>query len=177
MFPLGSALSIPPSLSLHPSIPPLSLSGKPESYAEYFSLNRTTAELLLLKPIHRELHSRFDLIIKVRNSSVGTHWESHLNECEIVKRLFSPDRVGRSIRCRPGIQNSSQKKSTFGGRNGRDSAAWITIRERECNTGKGLKKATRQCLSQKDGATLANTCIMGCSRKTWPLQLWSQDQS
>lgn len=47
----------------------LSLSGKPESYADYFSLNRTTAELLLLKPIYRELHSRFDLVIKVRSVS------------------------------------------------------------------------------------------------------------
>ncbi|XP_038592050.1 protocadherin-15-like isoform X1 [Micropterus salmoides] len=40
------------------------LIGKPESYAEYFSLNRTTAELLLLKPIDRELYRRFDLVIK-----------------------------------------------------------------------------------------------------------------
>lgn len=42
------------------------LLGKPESYADYFSLNRTTAELVLLKPVDRELHSRFDLVIKVR---------------------------------------------------------------------------------------------------------------
>lgn len=46
----------------------LSLSGKPETYAEYFSLNRTTAELVLLKPIDRELYRRFDLVIKVRNT-------------------------------------------------------------------------------------------------------------
>lgn len=49
----------------------LSLSGKPESYAEYFSLNRTTAELLLRKPIDRELHSRFDLVIKVRKTGAA----------------------------------------------------------------------------------------------------------
>ena len=42
--------------------------GKPESYVEYFSLNSTTAELVLLNPIDRELHRRFDLVIKV---SVG----------------------------------------------------------------------------------------------------------
>uniref|UniRef100_A0A3Q3X0X9 Protocadherin-15 n=1 Tax=Mola mola TaxID=94237 RepID=A0A3Q3X0X9_MOLML len=45
------------------------LIGKPESYAEYFSLNRTTAELLLLKPIDRELHSRFDLVIKAEQDN------------------------------------------------------------------------------------------------------------
>lgn len=50
----------------------LSHSGKPETYAEYFSLNRTTAELLLLKPVDRELHRRFDLVIKVRNAELQT---------------------------------------------------------------------------------------------------------
>uniref|UniRef100_A0A8C4H927 Cadherin domain-containing protein n=1 Tax=Dicentrarchus labrax TaxID=13489 RepID=A0A8C4H927_DICLA len=45
------------------------LVGKPESYAEYFSLNRTTAELLLLKPIDRELHRRFDLVIKAEQDN------------------------------------------------------------------------------------------------------------
>ncbi|KAF3853613.1 hypothetical protein F7725_014301 [Dissostichus mawsoni] len=39
------------------------LIGKPESYAEYFSLNATTAELLP-KAVDRELHRRFDLVIK-----------------------------------------------------------------------------------------------------------------
>uniref|UniRef100_A0A8C9XI36 Protocadherin-15 n=1 Tax=Sander lucioperca TaxID=283035 RepID=A0A8C9XI36_SANLU len=45
------------------------LIGKPESYAEYFSLNRTTAELLLLKPIDRELFRRFDLVIKAEQDN------------------------------------------------------------------------------------------------------------
>uniref|UniRef100_A0AAQ4RZW9 Protocadherin-15 n=1 Tax=Gasterosteus aculeatus aculeatus TaxID=481459 RepID=A0AAQ4RZW9_GASAC len=45
------------------------LIGKPESYAEYFSLNVTTAELLLLKPIDRELHRRFDLVIKAEQDN------------------------------------------------------------------------------------------------------------
>ncbi|XP_078135215.1 protocadherin-15b [Sander vitreus] len=45
------------------------LIGKPESYAEYFSLNRTTAELLLLKPIDRELYRRFDLVIKAEQDN------------------------------------------------------------------------------------------------------------
>lgn len=48
-------------------------SGKPESYAEYFSLNRTTAELLLLKPVDRELYRRFDLVIKVRDARGCKH--------------------------------------------------------------------------------------------------------
>jgi len=51
--------------------PALSLSGQPESYAEYFSLNGTTAELLILKPIDRELYRRFDLVIKVRNTGTA----------------------------------------------------------------------------------------------------------
>ncbi|KAI4807668.1 hypothetical protein KUCAC02_027459, partial [Chaenocephalus aceratus] len=45
------------------------LIGKPESYAEYFSLNATTAELLLLKPVDRELHRRFDLVIKAEQDN------------------------------------------------------------------------------------------------------------
>ncbi|XP_040924585.1 protocadherin-15-like isoform X2 [Betta splendens] len=45
------------------------LIGKPESYAEYFGLNRTTAELLLLKPIDRELYRRFDLVIKAEQDN------------------------------------------------------------------------------------------------------------
>ncbi|XP_072312351.1 protocadherin-15b [Eucyclogobius newberryi] len=45
------------------------LLGKPESYAQYFSLNRTTAELLLLKPIDRELYHRFDLVIKAEQDN------------------------------------------------------------------------------------------------------------
>uniref|UniRef100_H3DNK1 Protocadherin-15 n=1 Tax=Tetraodon nigroviridis TaxID=99883 RepID=H3DNK1_TETNG len=45
------------------------LIGRPESYTEYFSLNKTTAELLLLKPIYRELHSRFDLVIKAEQDN------------------------------------------------------------------------------------------------------------
>ncbi|TDG98030.1 hypothetical protein EPR50_G00213960 [Perca flavescens] len=45
------------------------LIGKPESYAEYFNLNRTTAELLLLKPIDRELYRRFDLVIKAEQDN------------------------------------------------------------------------------------------------------------
>ncbi|XP_038136514.1 protocadherin-15-like isoform X4 [Cyprinodon tularosa] len=45
------------------------LIGKPTSYAEYFSLNKTTAELMLLKPIDRELYRRFDLVIKAEQDN------------------------------------------------------------------------------------------------------------
>ncbi|XP_061612296.1 protocadherin-15-like [Phyllopteryx taeniolatus] len=45
------------------------LIGKPESYAEYFSLNRTTAELLLLKPIDRDLYRKFDLVVKAEQDN------------------------------------------------------------------------------------------------------------
>lgn len=39
--------------------------GHPATYAEYFSLNKTTAELRVLQPINRDLYQRFTLIIKV----------------------------------------------------------------------------------------------------------------
>ncbi|KAG9484975.1 hypothetical protein GDO78_008203 [Eleutherodactylus coqui] len=42
-----------------------SLAGTPEDYAEYFHMNRTTAVLTLLKPVNRDLHQKFDLVIKV----------------------------------------------------------------------------------------------------------------
>ncbi|XP_061822727.1 protocadherin-15-like isoform X2 [Nerophis lumbriciformis] len=45
------------------------LIGKPESYVEYFSLNRSTAELLLLKPIDRELYRKFDLVVKAEQDN------------------------------------------------------------------------------------------------------------
>uniref|UniRef100_A0A671SA77 Protocadherin-15 n=1 Tax=Sinocyclocheilus anshuiensis TaxID=1608454 RepID=A0A671SA77_9TELE len=45
------------------------LIGKPASYAEYFSLNRTTAELQLLKPISREQYQNFDLVIKAEQDN------------------------------------------------------------------------------------------------------------
>jgi len=50
-----------PSLILQPSV----FLGKPASYAEYFSLSQTTAELQLLKPISREEYQHLDLVIKV----------------------------------------------------------------------------------------------------------------
>ncbi|XP_047673867.1 protocadherin-15b isoform X3 [Tachysurus fulvidraco] len=45
------------------------LIGKPALYAEYFSLNSSTAELRLLQPISREQHQRFDLIIKAEQDN------------------------------------------------------------------------------------------------------------
>uniref|UniRef100_A0A672LFR5 Protocadherin-related 15b n=1 Tax=Sinocyclocheilus grahami TaxID=75366 RepID=A0A672LFR5_SINGR len=45
------------------------LIGKPASYAEYFSLNQTTAELQLLKPISREQYQHLDLVIKAEQDN------------------------------------------------------------------------------------------------------------
>ncbi|XP_051770925.1 protocadherin-15b isoform X1 [Ctenopharyngodon idella] len=45
------------------------LIGKPAPYAQYFSLNRTTAELQLLKPISREQYQHFDLVIKAEQDN------------------------------------------------------------------------------------------------------------
>uniref|UniRef100_A0A3Q2D6Y7 Protocadherin-15 n=1 Tax=Cyprinodon variegatus TaxID=28743 RepID=A0A3Q2D6Y7_CYPVA len=45
------------------------LVGQPNTYPEYFSLNRTTAELLVLKPISRDLYQRFTLIIKAEQDN------------------------------------------------------------------------------------------------------------
>ncbi|KAG5831723.1 hypothetical protein ANANG_G00306780 [Anguilla anguilla] len=45
------------------------LVGKPENYAEFFTLNRTTAELRLLKPISRDLYHTFDLVVKAEQDN------------------------------------------------------------------------------------------------------------
>ncbi|KAM4598964.1 protocadherin-15-like [Fundulus diaphanus] len=45
------------------------LVGQPNKYPEYFSLNRTTAELRVLKPISRDLYQRFTLIIKAEQDN------------------------------------------------------------------------------------------------------------
>ncbi|KAJ8388237.1 hypothetical protein AAFF_G00136080 [Aldrovandia affinis] len=45
------------------------LVGKPENYAEFFSLNRTTAELRVLKPIRRDQYHTFDLVIKAEQDN------------------------------------------------------------------------------------------------------------
>uniref|UniRef100_A0A8C9U8Q6 Protocadherin-15 n=1 Tax=Scleropages formosus TaxID=113540 RepID=A0A8C9U8Q6_SCLFO len=45
------------------------LVGKPEAYGEYFALNQTTAELRLLKPISRDQHHKFDLVIKAEQDN------------------------------------------------------------------------------------------------------------
>ncbi|CAB1311881.1 unnamed protein product, partial [Coregonus sp. 'balchen'] len=41
----------------------------PETYVDFFSLNRTTAELQLLKPLIRDLDNRFDLVIKAEQDN------------------------------------------------------------------------------------------------------------
>ncbi|KAM6916717.1 protocadherin-15-like [Xenentodon cancila] len=45
------------------------LVGQPVTYREYFSLNRTTAELRVLKPVSRDLYQRFTLIIKAEQDN------------------------------------------------------------------------------------------------------------
>uniref|UniRef100_H3C5M5 Protocadherin-15 n=1 Tax=Tetraodon nigroviridis TaxID=99883 RepID=H3C5M5_TETNG len=45
------------------------LVGHPATYAEYFSLNKTTAELRVLQPINRDLYQRFTLIIKAEQDN------------------------------------------------------------------------------------------------------------
>ncbi|XP_042192779.1 protocadherin-15b [Callorhinchus milii] len=45
------------------------LIGNPEDYANYFFLNNTTAELHLLQPINRDLHQKFDLVIKAEQDN------------------------------------------------------------------------------------------------------------
>lgn len=52
--------------------------GHPITYREYFSLNRTTAELHVLQPISRDLYQRFTLIIKVNNN----------NKCNLFTCLY-----------------------------------------------------------------------------------------
>ncbi|KAJ0004729.1 hypothetical protein NQD34_010943 [Periophthalmus magnuspinnatus] len=45
------------------------LVGQPNTYAQYFSLNRTTAELRVLQPISRDLYQRFTLVIKAEQDN------------------------------------------------------------------------------------------------------------
>ncbi|XP_040218008.1 protocadherin-15 isoform X6 [Rana temporaria] len=45
------------------------LVGTPEDYTEYFHMNRTTAVLTLLKPVNRDLHQKFDLVIKAEQDN------------------------------------------------------------------------------------------------------------
>ncbi|XP_056351491.1 protocadherin-15 isoform X2 [Oenanthe melanoleuca] len=45
------------------------LIGTPEDYPQYFHMNLTTAELTLLKPINRDLHQKFDLVIKAEQDN------------------------------------------------------------------------------------------------------------
>uniref|UniRef100_A0AAV2JJ64 Cadherin domain-containing protein n=1 Tax=Knipowitschia caucasica TaxID=637954 RepID=A0AAV2JJ64_KNICA len=45
------------------------LLGQPNTFAQYFSLNRTTAELRVLQPISRDLYQRFTLIIKAEQDN------------------------------------------------------------------------------------------------------------
>ncbi|KAJ8014000.1 hypothetical protein DPEC_G00035680 [Dallia pectoralis] len=45
------------------------LVGQPSTFPEYFSLNKTTAELLLLKPVHRDLYTKFTLRIKAEQDN------------------------------------------------------------------------------------------------------------
>ncbi|XP_070697241.1 protocadherin-15-like [Pempheris klunzingeri] len=45
------------------------LVGHPVTYSEYFTLNRTTAELRVLQPISRDLYQRFTLIIKAEQDN------------------------------------------------------------------------------------------------------------
>ncbi|KAJ8361613.1 hypothetical protein SKAU_G00181380 [Synaphobranchus kaupii] len=45
------------------------LVGKPANYGEFFTLNKTTAELRLLKPISRDLYRTFDLVLKAEQDN------------------------------------------------------------------------------------------------------------
>ncbi|XP_039222867.1 protocadherin-15, partial [Crotalus tigris] len=45
------------------------LVGTPEDYSPYFSMNATTAKLSLLKPINRDFHQKFDLVIKAEQDN------------------------------------------------------------------------------------------------------------
>ncbi|XP_067996482.1 protocadherin-15 [Melanerpes formicivorus] len=45
------------------------LVGTPEDYPLYFHMNLSTAELTLLRPINRDLHQKFDLVIKAEQDN------------------------------------------------------------------------------------------------------------
>uniref|UniRef100_A0A8C7NJQ7 Protocadherin-related 15a n=1 Tax=Oncorhynchus mykiss TaxID=8022 RepID=A0A8C7NJQ7_ONCMY len=55
--------------SKRPGIHYYILVGQPSKYPDYFSLNKTTAELLLLKPVSRDQYTKFTLIIKAEQDN------------------------------------------------------------------------------------------------------------
>uniref|UniRef100_A0A673ZWA1 Protocadherin-related 15a n=1 Tax=Salmo trutta TaxID=8032 RepID=A0A673ZWA1_SALTR len=55
--------------SKRPGIHYYILVGQPSKYPDYFSLNKTTAELLLLRPVSRDLYTKFTLIIKAEQDN------------------------------------------------------------------------------------------------------------
>ncbi|XP_075997829.1 protocadherin-15-like [Genypterus blacodes] len=55
--------------SLRPGILYFILVGHPATYAEYFTLNKTNAELRVLQPINRDLYQRFTLTIKAEQDN------------------------------------------------------------------------------------------------------------
>lgn len=62
------------------------VSGHPATYAEYFSLNKTTAELRVLQPINRDLYQRFTLIIKVIKNKIIFGYPYLWVYCCIIQR-------------------------------------------------------------------------------------------
>uniref|UniRef100_A0A3P8WDW9 Protocadherin-15 n=1 Tax=Cynoglossus semilaevis TaxID=244447 RepID=A0A3P8WDW9_CYNSE len=55
--------------SARPGILYFILIGSPRTYSEYFSLNKTTAELLVLQPISRDLYQKFTLVLKAEQDN------------------------------------------------------------------------------------------------------------
>ncbi|XP_025753395.1 protocadherin-15 isoform X8 [Oreochromis niloticus] len=55
--------------SARPNILYYILVGEPNTYAAYFSLNKTTAEMRVLQPISRDLYQRFTLVIKAEQDN------------------------------------------------------------------------------------------------------------
>uniref|UniRef100_A0A3Q2VXN4 Protocadherin-15 n=1 Tax=Haplochromis burtoni TaxID=8153 RepID=A0A3Q2VXN4_HAPBU len=55
--------------SARPNILYYILVGEPNTYAAYFSLNKTTAEMRVLQPISRDLYQKFTLVIKAEQDN------------------------------------------------------------------------------------------------------------
>ncbi|NWZ92080.1 PCD15 protein, partial [Nesospiza acunhae] len=78
------------------------LVGTPEDYPQYFHMNLTTAELTLLKPINRDLHQKFDLVIKAEQPQLpqpclGTQMLQALAQLQqLLALLCSASRAGHS---------------------------------------------------------------------------------
>ncbi|XP_048465119.1 protocadherin-15b [Rhincodon typus] len=91
------------------------LVGTPEDYAKYFSLNNITAELYLLRPINRDFHQKFDLVIKVPSGATPTKDPKlRISLSDFVTAFtVTPFGITRYLTLREPVDRERQQNYTF----------------------------------------------------------------